>query len=64
MDSDSSLHSNCPCQIVYAKFDLKGFTLLLMKELCGISPGKIPIIKKVIDLFDWKPLLNNLDVKE
>ena len=39
-----SLHSNCHHQIIYAKFDLKVFTLLLMKELCGISFGKILII--------------------
>ena len=39
-----SLHSNCHHQIIYVKFDLKVFTLLLMKELCGISFGKILII--------------------
>ena len=32
-----------------------------MKELCGISPGKI---KKATDLFDWKSLLNKLDVNK
>ena len=38
------LHSYCHHQISYAKFDLKVFTLLLMKELCSISPGQILII--------------------
>ena len=31
-----SLHYNCHHQIIHAKFNLKVFTLLLMKELCGI----------------------------
>ena len=39
-----SLHSNCHHQMIYVKIGLKVFSLLLMRELCGISPGQILIL--------------------
>ena len=39
-----SLDSNCHHQMIYAKIGLKVFSLLLIKELCGISPGQILIL--------------------
>ena len=60
-----SVYSLFHHQKVYAKFDLKILSLLLMKEQCGVSPGQFLIKKKkAINLFDWKSSLNNLDVNE
>ena len=59
-----SLHSNCHHQIIYAKFNLKGFYPPYERTVWHFSRTNSGHIKKAIHPVDWESSLNNLKVNE
>ena len=61
----ASLHSNCHHQMIYAKFYLKIFyPPPYEKTVWHFKHADSDHIKRVIDIFDWRSVLNYIDAND
>ena len=60
-----SLHSNCPHQITYAKFNLKiHYPPLYEREIGHYQKANTDQIRKAIEQFSWSRSFKNLNINE